>query len=127
MKNENKEIFEIEMEGWCYGIAHYPGEVYPDLVHYIIRELAHKLDQAVKNNVIFDIVSLSRDFSKAAKYLVSEKDIVSTFLSILPDPSKLNEQQMLTLAKIVDNVEKSYAGTTIRMRQIWASKVRAAA
>lgn len=119
VKNRYDEVFSVEMEGWCYGLETYPGEVYPELVHRIIKELKESLERAIQHNVVFDIVDLSARFSKASKYLVSEKDLVFSLLAQLPLPNQLDEDGMYTLAAVVDKVDKVYEGTLEKLQKRW--------
>ena len=45
--NRYDEVFQIEMDGWCFGITNYPGEVSAQVVHRIIRELASSFQAAM--------------------------------------------------------------------------------
>ena len=73
VRDSYDEIFETEMNGWCYGIENYPGAIYPALLHRVIRELSVSLKTAIDHNVVFDIPSLAYNVSRAAKFLVPEK------------------------------------------------------
>lgn len=89
VKNRYDEVFQIEMEGWAYGLSNYPGEIFPELVFRVVRELESSFTAAIQNGHAFNIVELSQLFSKSAKYLVHEKDITFCILSVMPLPGKL--------------------------------------
>ncbi|MCB0354566.1 MAG: hypothetical protein KDD64_13615 [Bdellovibrionales bacterium] len=120
IKNRFDEVFAIEVEGWCYGIQSYPGELFPGLIHAVVRECAPSFKAAVEHNFVFDILELSKRFSRAAKYLVHEKEICFSVLAQLPNPSHLNEDGQFVLAQIVDQVEQKYGGALERLQRKWA-------
>ena len=119
-KQHIKDLFSIEVDGWCYGVQNYPGEIYPGLIHAVIRELAPSYRVAIEHGYDFDIVDASKRFSRAAKYLVHEKEICFSILAQLPNPSTLNEEGQFTLAQIIDQVEKKYGGALARLQKKWA-------
>jgi hypothetical protein len=116
------QVFEMEMEGWCYGITNYPGEVSSKLIHYIIREIADVFRAALEHNVIFDIIDLSTRISRAAKYLVDEREIAFSILANFPNPITLSEDAQFALGQVVDQVEKSYGGALVRLERKWANE-----
>lgn len=63
------------MEGWAYGLANYPREIFPELVFRVVRELETSFTASIEQGHAFNIIELSQLFSKSAKYLVHEKDI----------------------------------------------------
>jgi hypothetical protein len=119
VKNRYDEVFQIEMEGWAYGLANYPGEIFPELVFRVIRELESSFVAALQHGHAFNILELSEIFSKAAKYLVHEKDISFCILSILPLPSSLDLDAQFTMAQVIDQVEQTYGGALERMEKKW--------
>ncbi len=127
MTSNYKKLFSIEMEGWCFGIEQYPGEIFPGLIHTILRELSPSFKKAINEGLIFDILDLSLKFSKAAKYIVHEKEIAFSMLARLPHPSKLTEDERFTLAQIIDPVEKEYGGAIVRLEKKWAYEAKKAA
>lgn len=119
IKNRYNEVFEVEMDGWCYGIANYPGEVFPGLIHRVIKEIGPVFQSAITNHYCFNVLDLSAKLSKAAKYLVSEKEIAFSILSFLPNPALLNETERGVLTEVVDQVEKKYGGALRRLNRRW--------
>lgn len=107
------------MEGWAYGLANYPGEIFPELVFRVIRELESSFVTAISNGYAFNIIELSELFSKAAKYLVHEKDICFCILSILPLPGSLDLDSQFVMAQVIDQVEQTYGGALERMEKKW--------
>ena len=120
------EIFEVEIDGWCYGITNYPGEIFAGLVHRILKELSETFRAAVEHNVIFDILDVSLKFSRAAKYLVDEREICFSILAQLPNPSELNEDSQFVLAQIIDQAEQAYGGAVERLEKKWALEKKSA-
>ena len=94
------EIFEIEMDGWCYGLEKYPGEIFPGLIHGVLRELQPTFITAIQHHYKFDILEISAKFSKAAKYLVHEKEICFSILAQFPPPGTLSEDGHFLKASI---------------------------
>ena len=113
------EIFEIEAEGWCYGIQNYPGEIFPALVHAVVREMGPWFLDSIQNGYVFDPLKLGADISKAAKYLIHEKEVAFSIVAQLPHPSSLNETEQFVMAQIVDKVEKEYGGVIDRLQRKW--------
>ena len=120
VKNRYDEIFEIEIDGWCYGLANYGGEVEPAVVFRVVAELAPAYRGAVENNVVFDLLDVATRVSKAAKYLVKEKEIAFAILSNLPSPGSLDEDGQFILGQIIDQVEQAYGGAIERLQKKWA-------
>ena len=75
-----ENVFNAEIEGWCYGLYHYPGEITAPLVHALIREIRATFVRAVENNVVFNVTEISELFCQAAKYLIPEKEIAFSIL-----------------------------------------------
>ncbi len=122
-----EEIFAVEIDGWCYGIANYPGEIFPGLIHRVVKELSNSFKAAVEHNVVFDILDVSLKLSRAAKYLVDEREICFGILAQLPNPSTLDEDGQFTLAQIIDQAEQAHGGALERLEKKWKlDKKRAA-
>ncbi|MCB0332085.1 MAG: hypothetical protein KDD55_01230 [Bdellovibrionales bacterium] len=124
VKDRFDEIFSIEVEGWCYGIQNYPGEVFPGLIHAVIRELKPSYKAAVQHFLVFDVLTVSKNLSRASKYLVHEKEIAFCILAQLPNPSELDEDEQFVLAQIIDQVEQAYGGALDRLQRKWAYERR---
>lgn len=121
------EIFKVEIEAWCYGISTYPGEIFPALLHRVVKELGVVFREAVANGLVFDIVDVATKLSKAGKYLVDEKELTFSVLAQLPNPATLNEDQQYVLANIIDQVEQAYGGALERLQRKWANERKRAA
>ena len=119
VKNRYDEIFEVEVDGWCYGLSHFHGEVHPGIVFRVVGELSVSFRAAVENNVVFDVMDVATRLSKAAKYLVHEKEIAFAILAQLPSPSGLTEESQFVLAQIVDQIEQAYGGALERLQKKW--------
>ena len=120
VKDRYDEVFEIEIDGWCYGITNFPGEVSSGLVHRVIRELTDVFRAAVEHNYVFNLLNVADRISKAAKYLIDEREITFSILAQLPNPVTINEDQQFILAQIVDQAEQAYGGAIERLEKKWA-------
>jgi hypothetical protein len=125
--NRYDEVFQIEVEGWCYGLMKYPGEMSPAIVHRIIRELAMSFEAAIEHHVVFSILGLARQISQAVEGIVSERDVAFSILGQLPNPGRVSEEGRFVLAQIVDEVEREYGGVIARLERKWKPTRRAAA
>ena len=114
------EIFEIEIDGWCYGVANFPGEISTGLVHRVVRELTDVFRAAIEHNYVFNILGVAEKISKAAKYLIDEREITFSILAQLPNPVTISEDQQFVLAQIVDQAEQAYGGAIERLEKKWA-------
>lgn len=118
-KHRYDEIFEIEVDGWCYAIARFEGEISPSIVHRLLKEFAPSLQRSVECHYAFDPLAVARRISKSAKYLISEKEVLFCLLTHLPRPDGLNEEAQYVLAMIVDQAERVYAGVLPRLEKKW--------
>ncbi|RIL09725.1 MAG: hypothetical protein DCC75_05915 [Proteobacteria bacterium] len=119
VKDKYDEVFQIEMEGWAYGLANYPGEIFPELVFRVLRELEPSFIAAIEHHYAFNILEVSSNFSRSAKYLVHEMDIAFYILTLFPHPSRFKEEGQFTMASVIDQVEKAYGGALERMEKKW--------
>lgn len=119
VKDRYDEIFAIEIDGWCYGIQNYPGEVFPGLVHAVIKELAPTFRTAIAHHYVFNIIEISQKFSRSAKYLVHEKEIAFSILAQMPAPPELDEDEQFIMAQLIDQVEQSHGGAIERLQRKW--------
>lgn len=113
------EVFQVELDGWCHGITYYPGEIHSGIVHRIIQELAPSFKSAIEHGYVFDILDLALKFSRAAKYLVDEREICFSILAHLPSPMVLGEDSQFTLAQIVDQAEQAYGSALEKLEAKW--------
>jgi hypothetical protein len=127
VKDRYDEVFKIEIDGWCYGVANYPGEVFPGLVHRVVKELGPSFKEALEHNVVFNVIEISQALSKAAKYLVNEKEIAFGILTQFPHPSILDEDSQFIMAQVIDQVEQTYGGALERLHKKWGFEKRKAA
>ena len=127
IKDGFDEIFSIEMDGWCYGIQNYPGEIFPGLIHAVVKELAPSFKAAIDHNYVFNIIGLSQKISKAAKFLIHEKEVCYSVLAQLPHPHGLDEDAQFILAQVIDQAEQTYGGVLERMKRKWDVEKRKAA
>lgn len=127
VRDRYDEVFNVEVDGWCYGIQNYPGEVFPALVHSVVKELAPSFRTAIESNFVFDVLDISTRLSRAAKYLVDEREIAFSILSQLPCPHVLSEEAQFILAQVIDQVEQAYGGALDRLERKWNLEKRRAA
>jgi hypothetical protein len=124
VKGRFDEIFQIEIEGWCYGIEHFPGEVSAGLIHRVVRELTDSFAAAITHLYAFNVLDIADQLSRAAKYLVDEKQIVFSILAQLPNPIGLENEEKFILAQIVDVAEQAYGGAIERLQKKWTFEVQ---
>ena len=127
VKDRYDEIFKIEIDGWCYGLTNFPGEIFPGLVHRVVKELGFCFQEAIDHHYVFDVIEVSKKFSKAAKYLIHEKEIAFSILSQLPNPTALEEDAQFVMAQIIDQAERTYGGALERLQKKWGWEKRQAA
>lgn len=119
VKDRYDEVFNIEIEGWCYGLANYQGEVSPQVIHRIIRELSPSFQAAIMHNVVFNTLAIAEKFAEAAKYLIHPKEVAFAILAQLPNPAILFEEQQCILGLVIDQVEQTYPGALQGYYQRW--------
>ena len=125
--NRYDEVFQIAMDGWCFGITNYPGEVSAQIVHRIVRELASSFQAAIEHNVVFDILDLANKFANAARCLVHPHEIAFAIMAQLPNPANLHEDQQCVLGMVIDKVEQKYPGALETFYKRWQIGVKEAA
>jgi len=119
IKDHFDEVFEIEMDGWSHGISNYPGEIFPGLVHSIVKELRPSFKAAFEYNYVFNIHKIATKFAKATKFRVPEKEIAFSILAQFPNPAGLTEDEQFVMAQIIDQVEQEYGGALDRLKSKW--------
>ena len=129
------EVFKHEFSVYAEALENYPGEIFPELVFRFVREpeesivravreLEESIVRAIEHHVAFDVLSLAKEIARAGKYLVQEKDIAFCILSVLPPPTKFNEDAQFILGQIVDQVENAYGGALERLEKKWRWELR---
>lgn len=118
------EVFVHEMSEYLHALENYPGEIFPELVFRFVRELEESFVQAIGHHVAFDLLAISKQIARSGKYLVHEKDIAFCILSILPPPSKFDEEAQFILGQIVDQVEQAYGGALERLEKKWRWEIK---
>lgn len=126
VKNRYDEVFEIEIDGWCFGLNNYPGEISAPVIHRIIRELATSFQAAIEHNVVFNIIQIAGKFSEAARFLIHEQEIAMAIVAQLPNPATLLEEQQCVLGLVIDQVEQAYPGSLESFYKRWQIGVKAA-
>ena len=113
------EIFDLEMYAWWKGLEAYPGEMYPEFMHAVVRDLKDSFEDAIKHCYVFSPVILADRFAEATKYSVSPKEICFHMISQFPHPRDLTEDQQNAMAEIIDLVEQKYGGALDRLERRW--------
>lgn len=127
VKDRYDEVFQIELDGWCFGITNYPGELSPSIIHRIVRELAASLQAAIEHNVAFNILEISEKISIATRGRVHTKEIALAMIAQLPNPAILQEEQQCVLGVIIDTVDRQYTGALESFYRRWNLGVKDAA
>ena len=127
VKDRYDEVFQIELDGWCFGITNYPGELSPSIIHRIVRELAASLQAAIEHNVAFNILEISEKISIATRGRVHTKEIALAMIAHLPNPAILQEEQQCVLGVIIDTVDREYTGALESFYRRWNLGVKDAA
>ncbi len=126
VKNRYDEVFEIEIDGWCFGLTNYPGDISPPVIHRIIRELATSFQAAIEHNVVFNVIQIAGKFSESARFLIHEREIAMAIVAQLPNPATLLEEQQCVLGLVIDQVEQAYPGALDSFYKRWQIGVKAA-
>lgn len=129
-ENENKieilngynEVFEVELEGWCFGLEHFTGEVHPAVVFRVVKELRVAIREAISNHYIFNVIDVAMRISRAAKYKVEEREIAFCILSLLPNISDLTQIEETVVLQLVDQVETTYGGAIEKVNRMWSGE-----
>lgn len=116
----NKEVFDVEIEGWCYGLRNYPGEVYTELVSSVLDEVSPCFKAALEIGLAFDVLKIAEKFVEATHYIVDHYTITKLICQKLPNPNKMDdEDELYVIAEILDKIEKQYVGIHIVMENFW--------
>jgi hypothetical protein len=126
VKDRYDEVFDIEIDGWVFGLTNYPGEISPQIIHRIIRELATSFHLAIDHNVVFNPLHIAARFSEASRFLVHEQEIVMAIVAQLPNPATLPDEQQCVLGMVIDQVEQAYPGALASFYERWKSGKKAA-
>ena len=119
VKDRYDEVFEIEIDGWVFGLTNYPGEVSPQIIHRIIRELATSFYLAIEHNVVFNPLQIAAKFAEASRNRVHEREIAGAIVAQLPNPATLAEEQQCVVGLIIDQVEQAYPGALASFYDRW--------
>jgi len=114
-----QDVFNIEVNGWCHGIAQYPGEISQALVFSAVQALGASFRKAILEKVAIDIVDIASRLSKSSKYLVSEQDIILRILANFPHPSSVDEESRQIMLKILEQVDRKFKGIKSLLELKW--------
>jgi len=115
------EIFEIEIDCWCYGFAKFPGEITPALVHRVIKELTTIFRAAIDHNYVFNLHETAQLVHESIGGVIDEKEITHAILAQFPQPFELSEDGQFIMAQIIDQAEQRYGGVLERLEKRWKS------
>ena len=119
VKDRYDEVFDIEIDGWVFGLTNYPGEVSAPVLHRIIRELGSSFQMAIEHNVVFNVLEVAAKFSDATKNLVHEQEVAMAIVAQLPNLALLLEEQQCVLGLVIDQVEQAYPGALSSFYNRW--------
>jgi hypothetical protein len=126
VKDRYDEVFEIEIDGWIFGLTNYPGEISTRIVHRLVRELASSFLAAIEHNVVFNILAIAQKISEASRFRIHEQEIAMAIVAQLPNPATLLEEQQCVLGMIIDQVEQAYPGALSSFYNRWRIGSKAA-
>ena len=112
-------VFPVEIECWCFGISNFPGQLYPKLIHRVIKEMSPTFRAAIDNGYVFDIFDTAKKIFQSSAGIIPEKQIVFSILANLPLAFELEEESLFVLAQVIDQVEKVYGGVIDQMEELW--------
>jgi hypothetical protein len=115
-----KRLFPLEIRSWQEAIANYEGEVSDELVYDCLDVIFPAFRKAIACGVVFDVMDISAQFSRSAKYLVDERMIAFKILASLPDPLSVSEDERMVISTIAELVEERYRGTVAYLERKWA-------
>ena len=119
VKDNFDEIFEMEIECWCYGFTRFQGDISPELVHRVLMEMEPTFKAAIHNNYAFNLLETADRISRAAREVVHPKEVTFSILVHLPAPFELDEESQFALAQVVDQAEKEYGDVISRLERRW--------
>ncbi len=122
--NQATEIFSTEIDGWCYGLAQYPGEIFDGLVYRVIVEMRPVFEKAIHKEVTIDLKQVVRKFREASKFLVPEKEIAQCIIKQLPDPAAIGEGPQYAVATVLDQAERDFGVALEEVERFWARERR---
>lgn len=118
--NSFSQIYNVELECWCYGISNTTEKVDHRVLHQVIKSFAPVIREAIENLYVIDVVDTAKRLVESGKCKPSEqKEIAFYILSILPTPCELTKEQNDVLIHIVNQVEDVYVGAFQRLEKKW--------
>lgn len=112
-------VYPVEVECWCFGISNFPGQLYPKLIHRVVKEMSPTFRAAIDNGYVFDVFDTAKKIYAACAGILQEKQIVFAILANLPLAFELEEESQYILAQIIDQVEQEYGGVIEQMEDLW--------
>ncbi len=121
LPNDYSEMFDLEVEAWCFALRTYVGEPTPGLVDRLIGAFEGSLHKAVEAGYVFDIGQIAVQLSESTKFRVSRDDILMALAAYLPHPTLLNNESQMCLAQIVDSLEQLSPGMHNKLEVYWSN------
>jgi len=115
------EIFEVELQCWCYGLTNIEDRVERRALNEVVKDFAPVFKEAIENLYAFDPIETTRRLLTAARCPELEKEMTFYLLSLLPFPTELNGEQAKILNEIVLKVERLFGGAIQRLQRKWNS------
>lgn len=124
-----QDIFDLEIQAWCYGLKNFPGEIYTDLVAAVLDEVAPCFREALKSNLKINVVDIAEQFVEASHYIVDHYTITKLICQKFPNPNELSEDmdELYAIANILDEIEGQYVGFHTVMENFWSNPSKDAA
>lgn len=124
-----QDIFDLEIQAWCYGLKNYPGEIYTDLVAAVLDEVAPCFKEALKSKLQISVIDIADKFVEASHYIVDHYTITKLICQKFPNPNDLADDmdELYLIANILDEIEGRYVGFHTVMENYWANNSQSAA
>ena len=124
-----QDIFDLDIQAWCYGLKNYPGQINTDLVAAVLNEVAPCFKEALKANLQFRVVDIAEQFVEASHYVVDHYTITKLICQSFPNPNDLSDDmdELYLIANILDEIEGQYVGFHTVMENYWSNTSKSAA
>jgi hypothetical protein len=115
------EIFELEINAWCYGLANFPGEMSIALVYSVLRELIPLFHAAVRHETVANLPLFGRMLTRVSDYKISPVEACFSTMVLYMNPFDDEGRWINTILATVTEVERVYpdAGLLTRLARKW--------
>src|SRR5690606_4785471 len=104
--NENNH--NLEMACWYQALAAVPGEITPQLIHVLIKEMSGTFLTTINRGFSFSLTETAEKLHAVSKGAVNRKELVFHLIAQLPHPKVLSDAANETLNQILVRTEKTY-------------------